>query len=204
MSYVATFKDQNGRRMSGRRVFSTVSDPQRLVLLRRVMDDAWTAATAELRRGKRIDIPKEPGRDLTMCVLMQAISMAHLLDIKLFIGGDSMGQSLVSVHKPEYNAVLMSVGLTTTAELVTTICHEFSHHFQAMVYGRKHPAQSFEDCQKYEREACRMSYYVYKEFFSHFLPIHHASFRCYESADDLVFLRRWWAKYKPRKFRSGD
>lgn len=204
MSYRAMFKDQNGRNMSGHRLFANVKDDERLKLLRKVLDDAWAEAVREAPRGKRVAIPQEPGRDLTMCVIMQAVSIAYLLDIKMFIGGESMGQSIVAVHKPEYRAMLLGIGLTSTRELITTFCHELSHHVQHMVYGYKHPAKSFEDCQKYEREACRLSYYVYVEFFSHFADIPHQAFRCYQSAGDLEFLARWWAKYSPRKFRMPD
>lgn len=75
----------------------------------------------------------------------------------------------------------------TPDDLVSTFCHELAHRIQWIFYGdpRKHIphyGRRISANLKYEREACRLSYRIWKRLFRQVCPeLRWADFDCYRS-----------------------
>jgi len=86
----------------------------------------------------------------------------------------------------------------TTHYMITTISHELGHAIQYKLYG--HPAYHIPGYGRllsaqwaFELEACRLSYYIYKAYFTEVISdIHPNRFRSYRSKADKLFLLESW------------
>jgi predicted transcriptional regulator len=83
--------------------------------------------------------------------------------------------------------------LMEDAELFQIFSHELAHRIQDIVDRDR---LSVMDAEDYEREAERLAYFIYKEYFARILPIHHAAFSYGRSDRDKEYIRKYYKKEK--------
>jgi hypothetical protein len=77
-------------------------------------------------------------------------------------------------------------------------CHELAHRIQHIYYGNEQEqipnfGTNAQTMLGYELEACRLSYFVYKQYFATAIKLHHAGFRLYRrTAHYLQFVKDNW------------
>jgi hypothetical protein len=88
----------------------------------------------------------------------------------------------------------------STEDLVITFSHELSHRIQHVYYS-KHPKNKLsKDKIAYEKEAERLSYFVYKEYFQHRIQIKRSEFYLgYSSTEKkkhlLEYHKKWYSEF---------
>ena len=121
--------------------------------------------------------------DNTMWLINYCMEISRLLDV-IF----GLGTSESAFYDPKYFRIVIGQ-CAEIEEFIIRFCHESSHHIQHVLYGQQFELTNFAQMLAYEKEACKLSWLVYKLYFKDHISIHYNSFRCYESKEDLAHLK---------------
>ena len=87
-------------------------------------------------------------------------------------------------------------GWNSTAHMITTFCHELSHHIQEILYfnEQEHSLDVFEQLLDIEQEADRLSYVIYRKYFvkKGQVPLDKKYFQNYKNIDVISQLKDFW------------
>lgn len=84
-------------------------------------------------------------------------------------------------------------------EVVVSFCHELAHRIQNLFYGSRFFMRTFNEELVYEKEAGRLSYFIYKAYFLHRFKIKHASFRVCCSSEVIDWFRSFVNKRNKKR-----
>jgi len=115
------------------------------------------------RNGKFSKIPLIWENDLIkLCELYDA-KIKFIKDKKQYGGGSCWGRTITIYTDDD--------GFIDTRSLIRTFTHELSHLIQ-----RRICKQEYKNIILRERETERHAYYIYKEYFTHVIELHHSNF----------------------------
>jgi hypothetical protein len=179
--------------LRGKEIFYKLFPNERLDLLRHLLADWWPVDKGEPKNVYLGD------KENTFSHVFSRLSyIAAIKDVRLYVGGDSMGLSITLASRKGLSIIQFGLAAWKTELLTVVGCHELAHKLQDLAYGRHHPARDFKEFLEYEYEACSLAYYIYKKYFNDILYINANSFRLYRSKEDKRWLRRFWKDYQQR------